>query len=159
MDRYPQAMKKSTVFVTWNIGLSTEAVETMEKVMLSRIFFNNDGATEKTWFYRLDMPSDRKHFSKTKPMERKHFAEVDEWWNNRVEIKDADTDSYKSKAFNPAEFASLNYNFDQCGYPHKEEEILAPKDLINQYEEERKSLNAEIDRVLAEIMAKLGAEV
>ena len=35
--------KKSTVFVTWNIGLSTEAAETMEKVMLSRIFFNNDG--------------------------------------------------------------------------------------------------------------------
>ena len=123
------------------------------------LFFGNTGATKETWIYRLDIPTDRKHFSKTKPMERKHFAEVDEWWNNRVEIKDADTDTYKSKAFTPAEFASLNYNFDQCGYPHKEEEISAPKDLINQYEEERKSLNAEIDRVLAEIMAKLGAEV
>ena len=37
-----------------------------------------------------------------------------------------------------------------------EEEILAPMDLIRRYQEERASLNAEIDRVLAEITAKLG---
>ena len=40
--------------------------------------------------------------------------------------------------------------------PHEEEEILAPLDLIHRYEEQRASLNAEIDRVLAEITAKLG---
>ena len=50
----------------------------------------------------------------------------------------------------------LNYNLDQCGYPHEEEEILAPMDLIQRYQEERASLNAEIDRVLAEITEKLG---
>ena len=50
----------------------------------------------------------------------------------------------------------LGYNLDQCGYPHEEEEILAPMDLIRRYQEERASLNAEIDRVLAEITEKLG---
>ena len=50
----------------------------------------------------------------------------------------------------------LNYNLDQCGFPHEAEEILAPLDLIPRYQEERASLNAEIDRVLAEITAKLG---
>ena len=50
----------------------------------------------------------------------------------------------------------LGYNLDQCGYPHEEEEILAPMDLIQHYQEERASLNAEIDRVLAEITARLG---
>ena len=50
----------------------------------------------------------------------------------------------------------LGYNLDQCGYPHEEEEILDPLDLIQRYQEERASLNAEIDRVLAEITAKLG---
>jgi len=50
----------------------------------------------------------------------------------------------------------LGYNLDQCGYPHVEEEILAPMDLIQRYQEERSSLNAEIDRVLAEITEKLG---
>jgi len=47
-------------------------------------------------------------------------------------------------------------NLDQCGYPHEEEEILAPMDLIQRYEEQRASLNAEIDSVLAEITALLG---
>ena len=50
----------------------------------------------------------------------------------------------------------LGYNLDQCGYPHEEEEILDPLDLIQRYEEERASLNAEIDRVLAEITTILG---
>ena len=50
----------------------------------------------------------------------------------------------------------LGYNLDQCGYPHDEEEILAPMDLIQRYEEQRASLNAEIDRVLAEITSLLG---
>ena len=44
----------------------------------------------------------------------------------------------------------------KCGYPHIEEEILAPMDLIQRYQEERASLNAEIDRVLADITAILG---
>ena len=42
------------------------------------------------------------------------------------------------------------------GNPHEEEEILDPHDLIQRYEEQRASLNAEIDRVLAEITDKLG---
>ena len=34
--------------------------------------------------------------------------------------------------------------------------ILAPMDLIRRYQEERSSLDAEIDRVIAEITEKLG---
>ncbi len=37
------------------------------------LFFDNTEPTKETWYYRVDMPSDRKHFSKTKPMELKHF--------------------------------------------------------------------------------------
>ena len=37
--------------------------------------FDNTKPTTETWFYRVDIPSDRKHFSKTKPMELKHFED------------------------------------------------------------------------------------
>ena len=122
------------------------------------LFFDNTKATEETWFYRLDMPSDRKHFSKTKPMELKHFDPVVEWWNNRQEITLDGFD--KAKCYTAAQIADeLGYNLDQCGYPHKEEEILAPMDLMQRYQEERASLNAEIDRVLAELSALLGGAV
>ena len=119
------------------------------------LFFDRTKPTETTWFYRLDMPEGYKHFSKTKPMKLEHFAPVEDWWNNRQEITEDGFD--KAKQFTAQQLAEeLGYNLDQCGYPHEEEEILAPMDLIQRYQEERASLNAEIDRVLAEITEKLG---
>ena len=63
----------------------------------------------------------------------------------------------KAKKYTARQLAEeFGYNFDQCGYPHVEEEILDPMDLIRRYQDERSALNAEIDRTLAEIVAKLG---
>lgn len=123
------------------------------------LFFERKGATKDVWFYRMDMPEGYKHFSKTKPMKSEHFNEVRDWWDHRKEIKDEDTDTYKSKSYTAEEIAEGNYNLDLCGYPHEEEEILDPLDLIQRYEEERASLNAEIDQVLAEITEKLGDSI
>ena len=118
------------------------------------LFFDRTKPTEETWFYRMDMPEGYKHFSKTKPMKLEHFAPVVEWWNNRQEIAVDGFD--KSKKFTVQQLAEeLGYNFDQCGYPHIEEEILAPMDLIQRYQEERASLNTEIDRVLKAISDKI----
>ena len=52
------------------------------------LFFDKGESTRNIWYYRLDMPEGYKHFSKTKPMLREHFACVDEWWDNREEIVD-----------------------------------------------------------------------
>ena len=122
------------------------------------LFFDNTHPTEETWFYRLDMPADRKHFSKTKPMELKHFDPAVEWWNDRKEITVDGFD--KAKKYTAQQLSEeLGYNFEQCGYPHEEEEILDHLDLMQRYQEQRASLNAEIDRVLAEITEKLGGKI
>ncbi len=119
------------------------------------LFFDHTGRTEKTWFYRLDMPDGYKHFSKTKPMKLEHFNPAIEWWNDRQPLIADGFD--KARCFTYKEMTEdLGYNLDQCGFPHEEEEILDPLDLIQRYEEERASLNAEIDRVLAEITSLLG---
>ena len=118
------------------------------------LFFDNTQPTEETWFYRLDMPEGYKNFSKTKPMELVHFNPVIEWWNNREEIEIDGFD--KAKKFSVDELITRNYNIDLCGYPHEEEEILPPKELIQQYQEKRASLNADIDRILNQITEILG---
>ncbi len=118
------------------------------------LFFDNTKPTEETWFYRLDMPEGYKNFSKTRPMQLEHFAPVKEWWDNREEII---VDEFeKSKKYTVKELEERNYNLDLCGYPHEEEEILPPKDLILQYQEKRTSLNADIDRILGQITDILG---
>lgn len=119
------------------------------------LFFDRTGPTKETWFYRLDMPDGYKHFSKTKSMKLEHFAPAMEWWEDRQELSVDGFD--KAKKFTARQLAEeLGYNFDQCGYPHEEEEILAPMELIQRYEEQRASLNAEIDKVLGEITVILG---
>lgn len=121
------------------------------------LFFDNTGPTTETWFYRLDMPEGYKNFSKTKPMELKHFAPAMDWWENREEISIDGFD--KSKKYTVEEIIEKNYNIDLCGYPHEEEEILPPKELIQQYQEKRASLNADIDRILAQITEILGIDI
>jgi type I restriction enzyme M protein len=119
------------------------------------LFFDHTKPTTETWFYRLDIPEGYKHFSKTKPMKLEHFNPVIEWWNDR---KDINIDGFnKAKKYTVSQLSEeLTYNLDQCGYPHEEEEILDPMDLIYEYEERRASLNAEIDRVLENIISILG---
>lgn len=100
------------------------------------------------------MPDGYKNFSKTKPMKLEHFSPVMEWWDNREEIVIDGFD--KAKKYTVGELTERNYNIDLCGFPHEEEEILPPKELIQQYQEKRASLNADIDRILEQITNILG---
>ena len=129
------------------------------------IFFNNeiaDGApdgysTKETWFYRLDMPEGYKHFSKTKPMKLEHTAPISEWWNDRKEIiSDGDE---KSRRFSVEELIASDCNFDRCKFPKEEEEVLPPKQLLEEYYKKRKALEHQIDKTLQEIQDILGFKI
>ena len=117
------------------------------------LFFDNTTPTEDVWFYRMDMPEGYKHFSKTKPMKLEHFDKVRAWWNDRQEIV---IDEWpKAKKFSAKEIADNDFNLDLCGFPHEEEEILEPMELIKSCQEHRQALNAKIDKVLETITEKL----
>lgn len=121
------------------------------------LFFDRTQPTTETWIYRLDMPDGYKNFSKTKPMKPEHFEPAITWWNDRQEISEDGFD--KAKRYTVQDFIDRNYNIDLCGYPHEEEEILPPNELIQQYQEKRASLNADIDRILAQITEILGIDL
>ena len=118
------------------------------------LFFDNTEPTKETWFYRVDMPEGYKNFSKTRPMKLEHFNDALNWWENREEIE---VDGFpKAKRYTIDEIAERSYNIDLCGFPHEEEVILEPMDLIQEYQEKRATLNAEIDHVLEQITSMLG---
>ena len=125
------------------------------------LFFDKTGSTKETWFYRMDMPDGYKAFSKTKPVNLTHFDDVNNWWNNRVEIKDVKkdeslTDTWKSKKYSIEEIIAFNYNLDQCGYPVKEEVILSPKETMDNFISKREALEKQLDQKLNDIIELIG---
>ena len=114
------------------------------------LFFQKGRKSDGIWFYRLDYPEGVKSFTKTKPMLDRHFDPVREWWDNRQPIVVDEKD--KARFFTYDELVAMNYDFDKCcPFPHEEEEILEPADLIARYQAERTELNTKIDRILSEI--------
>ena len=121
------------------------------------LFFDSTKPSEGVWFYRMDMPEGYKHFSKTKPIRLEHFDDVKTWWGDRREI--IEDGNPKAKCYTVDELRNGNFNLDLCGYPHEEEEILPPDELIRNYKEERARLDAEIEQKLTQICEILGIEV
>ena len=130
-DKYTLETIKTKLFSEFNVHtivrMPGSVFSPYTSITTNILFFDRNGTTKETWFYRLDMPEGYKHFSKTKPMKLEHFAPVVEWWDNRQEIQEDGFD--KAKKYSIDEIKEKNYNIDLCGYPHEEEEILPPKML------------------------------
>lgn len=121
------------------------------------LFFNNEEPTGKTWFYRVDIPEGIKHFSKTKPMKLSDFDDCVAWWNDRKEINDKEGNP-KAKCYSSWELIDSGYNFDVCGYPKEEEEILSIKDTILNYKKHSEATEEKINSTLAKITEILRIE-
>lgn len=118
------------------------------------LFFQKGVPSRGVWFYRLDYPEGVKSFTKTKPMQDKHFDPVREWWADKQPIVVDGND--KARFFTVEELVDLNYNFDKCcPFPYEEEEILEPAELIARYQAERSELNTALDNVISYVTMKL----
>jgi len=49
------------------------------------LFFDRSGPTEAVWYYEQPLPTGRKNYTKTAPMQFEEFADCLAWWDNREE--------------------------------------------------------------------------
>lgn len=129
------------------------------------LFFDNTTGTKETWIYRLDIPSDRKHFSKTKPIQIEHFNDVKVWWDNRTIIQDPvdeeDPDAkvtWKSRCLTKDEIIQSNYDLDVCGYPDKKDIVLTPEETVENYQNEKKILEGKLSDAVNRIKSYLDGD-
>lgn len=126
------------------------------------LFFDKTEPTKEVWFYRFELPNGQKFSMKKNPMTREKMSEIDEWWKNRVEIKDKKeddsmTETWKSRKINVEDIVANGYSLDFCGFPSKEDIILSPKETIENFKHEREKLDKRMDEKLQEIINMLGA--
>lgn len=115
-------------------------------------------STAHTWVYRLDMPEGYKHFSKTRPMLSAHFDPVRQWWNSRRELIPAEGNE-KARRFAAPDLLAAGCNLDLCRFPKQEADIMPPAQLLAEYYQQRKALEADIDRSLHTITQLLGIDI
>lgn len=115
------------------------------------LFFRKGKPTKGVWFYRLEMPTGYKHFSKTRPMVDDHFAPVRKWWNNRQE-------SEVAKYVPVEEIAAGDYNLDLCGFSHNTVEILPPEEFIANYLNEKEVISQRMESILERIASAMEQE-
>ncbi len=125
------------------------------------LFFEKTEPTTEVWFYRFDLPNEQKFSMKKNPMTREKMSILDEWWDNRIEIRDEKencsmTETWKAKKVSVEEIAANNYNLDFCGFPNEEKVIFSPKETIENFRAERERLDRKMDIKLQEIMDMLG---
>lgn len=117
------------------------------------LFFKKGERSKGVWFYRLDMPEGVKSFSKTKPIENRHFDPVREWMKDKKQIVIDDFPKAMFYSYDQlTDENGINLNFDKCcPFPQKNEDIVEPDILMKEYESKRKLINEKIDIVLKKI--------
>lgn len=114
------------------------------------LFFDKTEPTTDVWFYRFDLPNEQKFSMQKNPMTREKMATLEEWWDNRVEIKDEKEDSsmtetWKARKVSVDEIAANNYSLDFCGFPNEEKVILSPEETVANYLKQRKILEEQLN--------------
>jgi type I restriction enzyme M protein len=114
------------------------------------VFFEKTGETKETWFYRFDLPNGRNFSMKKNPISREKLSAIDEWWDNRVEIKDeqpeeSTIESWKSRCVSIEEIRGGGYNLDYCGFPIEEKIIQSPEEVLASYISRREILEHKLD--------------
>src|SRR3989304_9011512 len=87
------------------IRLPNNVFSPYTSIKTNLLFFKKGQPTEELWYFEHPMPKDRKHYSKTRPVELKEFDLEKGWWDNREENKYAWKVSFK-------EIKERNYNLD-----------------------------------------------
>ncbi len=109
------------------------------------LFFEKGTSTKETWYYEMPYPEGIKNFSKSKPIDIRHFDDIKKWWNDRKENKYAwkiSLDEIKERDFN---LDIKNPYFPEAEKVYTTEELLVKIDISFQ---KSATLLAEIKKAL-----------
>jgi type I restriction enzyme M protein len=113
------------------------------------LFIEKGGPTKQVWFFEHPYPEGYKSYSRSKPLRIEEFDLEKKWWNKRKQSEQAWKVSVK-------EIEDKNYNLDFKN-PHIVDVVHGdPDELMKEYEEISRKLEATRDLLKQELMNALG---
>ena len=61
------------------------------------IFFTKGKPTKEVWYYEMQLPKGLRQYSKTKPITDSEFDVVKQWWHNKVENKNGESERVENE--------------------------------------------------------------
>jgi type I restriction enzyme M protein len=71
------------------VRLPNSVFQPYASVATNMLFFEKGKPTKEIWYWDHELPEGVKAYSKTKPIQKKEFEGLKEWWNNRTENEQA----------------------------------------------------------------------
>lgn len=129
-------------------------LHTIVRLPTNILFFEKGGPTKDVWFFEHPYPEGYKSYSRSKPLTIGEFDLEKSWWGGAVRKGRKITEqAWKISA---KELAERNYNLD-CKNPHEVEvNHREPEELMAEYQDIVKQLNAAQLALKTELMACLG---
>ncbi len=119
------------------------------------LFFEAGEPTKEIWYYEVQPPTDRKKYSKTRPIQQEEFLDVKKWWNNRKGNDNAWKVKRKDVLLTDEDGKLLNVNLDLKNPNKKSEfEYEEPSVLVNSILEKEKT----IVKLMKEIESEINIE-
>jgi len=71
------------------VRLPNSVFQPYASVATNMLFFEKGKSTKEVWYWEHKLPQGVKGYSKTKPIQKREFEGLKEWWNNRTENEQA----------------------------------------------------------------------
>ncbi|MFA3918490.1 class I SAM-dependent DNA methyltransferase [Ruegeria hyattellae] len=119
------------------------------------LFFEKGKPTEEVWYWEHKVPSDRKAYSMTKPIELGHLGDCVAWWGGETRVgREAGPKAWKATI---DEIKERGFNLD-IKNPHSEEEDLGDPAVLaadlQQAEAEVLALRDQLKSILSEALLR-----
>jgi len=120
------------------------------------LFFEKGGATKAVWFFQHPYPEGYKSYSRSKPLTIGEFDLEKAWWGGAT--RKGRTTTEHAWKLSAKDLAGRNYNLD-CKNPHAVEiNHRDPEELMAEYQEIVRKLEAARNALKQELMAALGGD-
>ncbi|URL61046.1 N-6 DNA methylase [uncultured bacterium] len=119
------------------------------------VFFDNTHSTQKTWFYRVDLPKGMKQFTKTRPITHHTFKKVNEWLE-APEVID-NNGNKKAEQISIDQIKKRKYDLSYVGFGQHHAVIKDPMTLLNEYLTQKHQYDQKIAKLTKEVKDIFGS--
>lgn len=127
------------------VRLPNSVFQPYASVATNMLFFEKGKPTKEVWYWEHKLPESVKSYSKTKPIQKREFERIREWWNNRTGNEQAWKVSIDTLVANSYNLDIKNPNFAE------EEQTFSTSEIVSMLHDSFRESDELLEKLKTEI--------